>query len=205
METKKTIMERTSSHNFDATKEISDREVKDLFNLVKYAPSGYNLQPWEFLVLRDKKNKERLAKCAYNQQHIIDAGATVVVLGNLDPAAHAEEVFADWVKKKYMTQEIADKTKASVKTWSSWDLASRRVWTTRSTVLAAMTLMLAAKDMGLTSCPMEGFDANAIRKEFNISEKYEVVMLIAVGYESKPDGERRMRRPFDKIVHLEKF
>lgn len=205
METKQVINTRRSSHNFDSTKLLSDTQLHELFDLVKLAPSGYNLQPWEFLVLRDKKNKERLAKCAYNQQHIIDASATVVVLGNLDPYAHGERVFDDWQEKGYMTKEITEKTKESVKQWSSWDLASRRIWTTRSTALAAMTLMIAAKDMELTNCPMEGFNADAIRKEFSIPQRYEVVMLIAIGYESKLDGVRRMRRSFEEIVHLERF
>ena len=205
METKQVIIERRSTHNFDPKKTLSDKQLRDLFDLVKLAPSGYNLQPWEFLVLRDKENKQRLAKCAYNQQHIIDASATVVVLGNLDPYAHGDEVFNDWAAKGYMTKEIAEKTKQSIRQWSSFDLTTRRVWTTRSTALGAMTLMIAAKDMGLTSCPMEGFDPAAIKKEFSIPDQYEVVMLIAVGYESKPDGPRRMRYGFEQIVHLEKF
>jgi len=70
MDTKKVIQERRSVHSFDPNKKVTDAQFKQLFDLVKLSPSGYNLQPWEFIVVRDAANKERLKAVSYNQPHI---------------------------------------------------------------------------------------------------------------------------------------
>ncbi|MCY7604403.1 nitroreductase family protein, partial [Bacillus altitudinis] len=51
--------------------------------------------------------------------------------------------------------------------------------------LAAMQLMIAAKAMGYDTCAMGGFSKEAYVKEFNVSGRYEPVMLISVGKAAK--------------------
>lgn len=205
MDTAQAIGERRSAHYFDPSRSIADAQLRELFDLVKLAPSGYNLQPWEFVVIRDADGKRRLRAAARDQKHVTDASAMVVVCGTLDPGRHAERVFADWVAKGYFPAETGKKMADQVRGWSAKPLEQRRVWTTRSTALAAMTLMLAAKDLGLASCPMEGFEPDKVAREFGVPSDYEVVMLIALGYELKPDLERKARRGYEEIVHIERF
>lgn len=206
METEQCIKSRMSVHGYDTSKDVSDSQLKKLFELVKMAPSGYNLQPWEFIVVKDQKNKEKLKECAYGQQHIVDASASVIVLGNKKPGAHADKVFEDWHKKGYMPKEYAEKTSAMVKNeWDNWHESDRRAWSLRSTQLASMTLMLAAWDMGLATCPMEGFEPEKVKKAFGIPDDYDVAMLMTLGYANEKAGERRYRRPFDEITHFEEF
>ena len=113
--------------------------------------------------------------------------------------------FDDWARKGYFDQGTADNLKKQMKDWDQRDETTKRVWTTRSTALAAMTLMIAAQDMGLATCPMEGFVADKIKEEFGIPENYEVVMLIAIGYEAKSPLPRVWRRGYEEMVHREKF
>ena len=205
MDTKKVIQERRSVHSFDPNKKVTDAQFKQLFDLVKLSPSGYNLQPWEFIVVRDAANKERLKAVSYNQPHIADASAAVIVLGNKLASAHAVDNFDDWARKGYFDQGTADNLKKQMKDWDQRPEEEKRVWTTRSTALAAMTLMIAAQDMGLATCPMEGFEADKVKKEFGIPEHYEVVMLIAIGYEAKSPLPRVWRRGYEEMVRHEKF
>jgi len=51
----------------------------------------------------------------------------------------------------------------------------------RSVGIAAQTIMLAAKAMGYDSCPMIGFDADAVGKLINLPDDHVVGMMIAVG------------------------
>ena len=204
MEVKEAIETRRSVHYYDSSKKISDAQWKELFRLVALSPSGYNLQPWEFIVIRDQKNKEKLKECAMNQQHVADASAAIVVVGNLNPAAHAEKVFSDWVAKGYFNEDYKKKVIENVKNLAK-DKEYCKIWTTRSTCLAAMTLMIAAKDMGFSTCPMEGFSPEKVKEAFGIPDGYMPLMIIALGYESKPQLTRLARRQFEEIVHLEKF
>lgn len=200
---------RRSVHDY-ADEPLSEETIESIFEPVRLSPSGYNLQPWEFLVLQDAETKAALREVAYDQAHVTEAAAAVVVLGNTDPAAHAEAVFDDWLEKEYIPNaEVRDQLLENVEGMAAMDESDRRVWTTRSTALAAMTLMYAAWDEGVATCPMEGFDAGALTDTFDIPAGYEPVMLVTMGYpaEETPDidNERKARRPVDEIVHFESF
>ena len=203
MEFSEVVRNRKSVRDYDATKDVTDAQLEELFELVKFSPSSYNLQPWEFVVVRDPENKKRLRECANGQKHVEDASATIIVLGSMKPSRHAEDVAEDRMKKGTMDAAKKKRFDAAVKSLSE-NKEKSRLWATRSTSLAAMTLMLAAKNMGLATCPMEGFNAECIKKEFGIPDYYEIVMLITLGYESKPKP-RLMRYGYYDIVHIERY
>ncbi len=202
MDFKKVVEERRSVRDYDSSKEITDSQLEQLFSAVKLSPSSYNLQPWEFVVVR--KNKKKLFDCTNNQQHVLGASATIIVLANTNPLAHADDIMEDRVKKGYYSAEQKALTIQRINSIAS-DKTNSLVWAVKSTSLAAMTLMLAAVDMGLSTCPIESFNKDAVRKEFNIPDNYEIIMLITLGYQSKEPKERLKRYGYGEIVHLEGF
>jgi len=134
----------------------------------------------------------------------------VVILGNTDLMAHAEAVFDDWLAKEYIpNEEVRAALLENVDAMAEMPEAERRIWTTRSTALAAMTLMYAAWERGVASCPMEGFDAESLVEAFDIPDGYEPVMLVTLGYPDDDatdiENERKGRRPIEDIVHYETF
>ena len=60
------------------------------------------------------------------------------------------------------------------------------LWATRSSMLAAATLMLAAESLGVASAPMEGFDSQAVKAAFGVPDDHTVCCLIALGYAAEP-------------------
>ena len=209
MEFDEVISSRRSVHEY--SDESIDRDTLDaVFETATLAPSGYNLQPWEFLALRDDENKQALRELAFDQAHVTDADTAIVVLGNTDPAAHAEAVFDDWLDKEYIpNEEVRDALLENVDGIGSQPEDERRVWTTRSSSLAAMTLMYAAWNHGIASCPMEGFDPAGVVETFDIPDGYEPVMLITLGYPKEGaadiENERKARRSVDEVVHYDAF
>ena len=134
-----------------------------------------------------------------------ECSVVIIVLADTNPMAHAEDIFEDRLKRGYYTPEQKERALNKVKELSKKDEKERRIWAVRSTSLACMTLMLAAKDMGLSTCPMEGFDASCVKKEFKIPDNYEIVMLITLGYEKNRPLPRLKRYGFDDIAHFEKY
>lgn len=204
MEFEEVVKSRRSVRDYDANRQVSDGQLKGLFEQVKLSPSSYNLQPWEFIVVRDSENKKRLFECTNGQKHILDASATVIVLGSTNPGEKAELIAADRVRKGSMDDAKKEAFFARIKQLTT-DKADARLWTMQSTSYAAMTLMLAARNMGISSCPIGNYDPEKVRKAFGIPEHYEVELLITLGYESKPAPEQGMRFGYSEIVHLEKF
>jgi len=107
METQEVVETRRTVHEY-TDEEIDEEELDEIFESVRWSPSSYNLQPWEFVVARDDETKERLKECAYGQEHVTDADTVVVVFGNRDRGAHAEEVFYDQAEKGYRDEESAE-------------------------------------------------------------------------------------------------
>lgn len=203
------IRTRRSVHEY-SDEILTESTLDSIFEAATLAPSGYNLQPWEFLVLRDDNRKATLKTVAHGQDHVEAADTAVVVLGHTDPMQHAESVFDDWLAKDYLPNEdVRDALVENVAAMSEMPKSERRTWTTRSTALAAMTLMYAAWNNGVASCPMEGFDSDELVDEFDIPDQYEPVMLITLGYPAENaadiENERKARRPVDDIVHYGEF
>jgi Nitroreductase len=67
------ITERRSITFFDPTREVPDELIKEILEISATAPSGYNLQPWEVTVLKDKEKKRQLKDICYGQQKVEDA------------------------------------------------------------------------------------------------------------------------------------
>ena len=54
------------SSRFDAARDLPDSVLRHLLEQASLAPSPFDLQPWRFLVVREKRNRERLRGCAFN-------------------------------------------------------------------------------------------------------------------------------------------
>lgn len=192
MDVEEAIKTRRAVREYEQ-REISDEQLRELFELVKYAPSGYNLQPWEFIVVRDLENKKVLRKCANDQKHVEEASAVIVLLGNTSLLAYLDEISVD-ERKLQKIQKMAEKTKEE-----------REIWARQNTNLAAMTLMLAAQSMGFSTCPIGAFDRDGVRKAFNIPEGFEIVLMITLGYGKNIPQEAPKRRGCESILHFEKL
>ena len=72
----------------------------------------------------------------------------------------------------------------------------------RSTGMAAQTLMLAAKDMGYDTCPMVGFDFDAVAEIINLPKDHVISMFVAVGKGIKePHGRSGPVDEKDVVFH----
>ena len=206
MKVDEALKTRRSVHNFDPEKEIGEETLREIFELVRITPSGYNLQPVEFLVVKDKQLQEKLKAVSYNQQHVYDASAVAIVLSRKDPENWCEKTFADWVEKGYFNEEIAKTVIGSVKSWPNyWGKDGMKAWAHKHAGLYAMALMVAAMQYGVQTEPMEGFDGQKVRELFGIPEHFEIPMFVCLGYQNKEQLPRLNRKKFEELVHVNKL
>ena len=85
MELSETIKTRRSIRRF-TDKPVDENIIKQIIEMGNLAPSAGNLQPRDFVVVKDQKTKERLAKAAHNQMFITQAPYIVVVCANIKRA-----------------------------------------------------------------------------------------------------------------------
>ncbi|MDB5352020.1 MAG: nitroreductase [Planctomycetota bacterium] len=176
------ITNRRATRHFDPDQPLPDDTLRRILHLATLAPSGYNLQPWRFLVVRTAANREKLRQCAYGQPKIGQAPVVVIVLGYHNPhRTHLGPMVAEQVRRDAITPEIG-KGMTAMATRAMENVPDPQVWATRSTMLAAATLMIAAESLGVSSAPMEGFETEKVKQAFGVPDDHSVCCLIALGF-----------------------
>ncbi|MDP5275061.1 nitroreductase family protein [Chengkuizengella axinellae] len=197
------INDRKSVRVYDSSVKIDRSEMNEILEETAKAPSSWNLQHWKFLVIDDEQLKQTLLPIAFNQQQVVDAAATIVVLGDLEANKNGEAVYGEAVKHGFMTQEAKDTLMGQINgAYQNQQAAFSEAVLNPS--LAAMQLMLVAKAKGYDTCPMGGFDREKIVSEFNIPARYIPVMLLTIGKQAKPAHETP-RFPVSQIASYNTF
>ncbi|USG66258.1 nitroreductase family protein [Brevibacillus ruminantium] len=181
------VMEaRHSVRKYDASQAIPRGVLNEILRLAATAPSSWNLQHWRFLVVTDQTHKERLLPIAYGQQQVVDAPAVIVILADLEADKSALPIYNDSLAKGLVNEQVRDTLVAQIENAYRDNPQLARDEAIRNSSLAAMQLMLAAKAKGYDTCPMGGFDRDALIQAFNIPGRYLPSMIITVGKASVP-------------------
>lgn len=204
---KEIIQNRHSANNFIEGIEIPKQDFIEIFNLVKLAPSCFNIQHANYLVITDKDKKEELRKAAFNQYKIHTASAAILVLGDREGYQKADKIYSGMLDLKIMSKFDYDNMIESINNlYVGRGKEFQRDEAIRNAALSAMMFMLIAKNKGWDTCPMIGFDSEKVCDLFNIPKNLEPVLLIAMGKEDT--SKRRMRgyrKPVGEFVTFEGF
>lgn len=203
------IRERRSINFFEAGREIPDEKLRELLETANLSPSSFNLQPWKVVAVKDAGKKKVLRQCAFNQPKVEEASVVLIMVA--DPKAVEENIdrmLDSWQDLGYMKPDMRDTYKGMTNNlYGTADSLKMKYFAVKNTSLFAMSLMIAAKGLGLETHPMDGFDEDCIKKEFNIPEDKIIPMLIAVGYLKNGITllPRAFRRDIDEFVKYNSF
>ncbi|MCB1746397.1 MAG: nitroreductase family protein [Gammaproteobacteria bacterium] len=193
------VARRRSVRQFEPGVTLDDATLHTLFERVVQSPSSFNVQHWQFVVVREAARKAELRKLSYGQAQVEQCAAAVFVCGNLDAHADAARIYAD------ADEEMRGKYVPMIEGVYRDQPVLQREEAIRSGALAAMTLMYAAQDLGWDSGPMIGFDAAKVSAYLALPVHVVPVMLVVLGRAAAPSGPRGYRRPLSEVVHLESF
>lgn len=197
------LLNRRATNHF-TDEEVPEEYLNAILRFGGQAPSGYNLQPWRFIVVRDAENRKRLQKVAYNQPKVAEAPVVIICLGMKEEwKERAGEVF----------REGAERGAGRVDTWekaregavAALSKAPMPLWVNRHTMIAVTTMMLVAEAYGFDTAPMEGFDAAGVKREFGVPDEAEVCALLAIGRAAPPEKAYPGRFELDRIVYSERY
>lgn len=190
--------ERHSVRHYTPGLTIADAELEAIFAEVVLSPSSFNLQPWQFVVVRDAARKRELRGLAFGQQQVEDCAAAIVVCGRLDAHRDAPRIYSDApapMREKFVPMIAAVYTDQPT---------LQREEAIRGGALAAMSLMYAAKARGWDTGPMIGFDATKVSAFLKLDASVVPVMLVVLGKAlNGVQPQRLYRRPLAEVVHYE--
>ena len=183
---------------------VPEEYLRAILELGGQAPSGYNLQPWRFIIVRDAENRKRLQQAARNQLKVGEAPVVLIAFGiKGEWKTYVESILKDGAKRGLgRAEEVSKKAEGIIEFLNSIPDA---VWLSRHTMINFTAMMLLAESYGLDTAPMEGFDPEAVKQEFNLPPDAEVVALLALGFAAEPDKPYGGRLALHDFVHQEHY
>lgn len=200
MDTLSAIEQRRAIKHYDTTHRMSDDEVRRLLSLAMLSPTAFNIQNWRFVVVRDPELRRQIRAVAWDQAQVTDASLLIVLCADLkawerDPARY-------W---RNAPQPVRDFLVPAIGQYYSGRDQVQRDEAMRSCGIAAQTIMLAAKAMGYDTCPMDGFDFDAVGKLIHLPSDHVISMMIAVGKATKEAWPRGGQLDYDEVVITDRF
>lgn len=201
------VKERRSANTFIPGTKISERDLDEIFNLVKFAPSAFNLQHTHYVVVKDPVVKEDVYQAAFKQYKVQSASAVILVLGNMDAYKDAAKINEGFLNLGVMNKQEYNMTVESVTTfYEDRGESFMRDEAIRNASLSAQLFMLAAKEKGWDTCPMIGFDPELMQSALHIPDRYVPVLLVAIGKEdTSKQRPRGYRKPVREFVSFNQF
>lgn len=179
--------------------------IETALSIAAQAPSGYNFQPWRFLVLAEEEQRRRLQDAAFGQGKIAEAPVVIVAFALREGWKDKVDDILQLRAEQTGQNDPAAREKAKQGALDFISKQSASVWVTRQVMIAFTYLMLAVESQGWDTAPMEGFDAAAVRSAFQLPEDTEVVALLAVGRAVDKDPPHPGRLPVGEIAYRDRF
>ncbi|MGB5709339.1 MAG: nitroreductase family protein [Waterburya sp.] len=188
---------------------IPDDILKEIFRLGLQSPSGYNLQPWRFIVVKEQVNKDKLKACAFEQAQISQAPVVLICCGErrVNQTDYIEEIIQLGIAAGGVNEKYAESMRGAIPQLFEYKpcFESLEAWTNRHTMLAVGHLMIVAKAFGVDSCPMEGFVTAQVKEAFNIPAEVDVCCLLPLGYADEPIKKYGGRFDTERVCYGESF
>ena len=195
MNTLEAIQSRRAIKHYDADHRMSDAEIRQLLETALLAPTAFNIQHWRFVTVLDPEVRKQIRTAAWDQAQVTDASLLIVMCADKD--AWKKDAARYW---KNAPQPVQDFLVPAIGPYYEGREQVQRDECMRSCGLAGMTIMLAAKAMGYDSCPMDGFDFDAVGKIINLPEDHVISFMIAVGKGTQPAWPKPGQLPFEEVV-----
>ncbi len=151
------IRKRRSIRAF-TREDVSKEDIEKLIDAARYAPSAGNIQPWEFIIVRDSKIKRKLSIAALNEIFIAEAPVVIVVCAN------------------------------EMRSAQRYGSRGATLYCLQDTAAAIQNMLLTACALGLGTCWVGAFYEEDVRRILNVPGGVRSVAIIPVGHPAeKPE------------------
>ncbi|MEE8576411.1 MAG: nitroreductase family protein [candidate division Zixibacteria bacterium] len=195
MDTFQAINERRAVKHFDPDHKLSDEEGRQLFELTIQSPTAFNIQNWRIVNVTDSELRKQIRAVSWDQSQVTDASLLLILCADIK--AWEKEPIRYW---KNAPEQVREFMVPSIDQYYRGKDQVQRDEAMRSCGIAAQTIMLAAKSMGYDSCPMDGFDYDAVGKLINLPDDHLVAMFVVVGKGTKEAWPKPGQLSIDEVV-----
>lgn len=203
---------RHAAKTFDPSRKISEDDFNFIMETARLSPSSLGYEPWKFLVVQNAELREEIRAVSFGAQgQLPTASHFVILLARNDARTYSD----------YVQQHMVEIQKVPPETWTRMSQAYHGFqqdglklfendralfdWAGKQTYIALGNMLTAAAQIGIDSCPIEGFDyerVNEILDREGLLENgaYGVSVMAAFGYRAQEPSRTKSRRDYDSVI-----
>ena len=195
---------RHACKRFDPEKKIPEERLRTILQIGRLSPSSFGMEPWRFLVIRDRGLKERLRPLCWNQPQITECSDLVVIKTLVGPLSPGAEYPRKMLSRRDLPEE---KIRAYFKKYDEFATEQFKngglaCWGAKQCYIAAGNMMTGAMAMGIDSCAIEGYEKEKVEAVLEMDvAKESLALMIAFGYRVK-EPPAKVRLPLEEIVEF---
>ncbi len=194
------IRSRRAIKGFDPEYKLTKEQETELLTLAMQAPTAFNLQHWRLVVVQDPELRKQIRAAAWDQSQVTDASLLVILTGDLASwSKNAARVWQD------APEPVREFMVPAIRNYYEGKPQVQRDEVMRSAGIVGQTLMLAARGMGLDSCPMDGFDFDAVAKLIHLPEDHAIAFMVAIGKKTREPWPKPGQLGIDQVVIRDRF
>ncbi len=188
---------RYATKKFDITKKVSRENLEKILEAIRLAPSSYGMQPYHFFIVTNPEKRQAIQEAAYGQEQITTCSHLIVMCARNDLTAANNDYFD---AMSGGDPEVRTKLAGFEKMVTGAIQNASPEWAKKQVYIAEGFALAACAELEIDSCPMEGFDAAAVKKVLELPDTLEVAVLTPIGYRSDDEHPRpKFRFPKEKL------
>ena len=187
------IQTRRSIRNFKPDP-VSDKIIYEILAAARLAPSGSNIQPWRFIIIRSPEMKEKL-KAATVFRFALKAPVVMACCTDLSALDSRPDRLVELVQVGVFDNVEVDGEYAPPERNQEQALA----YLNMNVGIAITHMMLKAVDLGLGTCWIGGFDPKKAKEVLALEDNLHVVALLPIGYPVRIPAQRP-RFPLENLI-----
>ena len=200
MNTFEAIETRRAVKHYDAAHVMTEDEERRILSLAMLSPTAFNIQNWRFVVVKEPELRRKIRAVSWDQAQVTDSSLFVILCADLKSWEREPERY--W---RNAPKEVSDFIVPAIGGYYRDKEQVQRDEAMRSCGIAAQTLMLSARAMGYDSCPMDGFDFEAVGELIKLPKDHLIAMYVAIGKSTKDAWPKPGQLPMEEVVIKDSF
>ena len=168
---------------------VSEEQLAAVLDAGRWAPNPLNLQPWEFITIRDPETKSRIKKIAE------DAKQRVLEEGGPEWAAKYSAGFLE--DAPVLVIVVFDPSKGGL-----GNFFGQKYGALQAASACVQNMLLAATDLGLGTLWFTWFEPDKLQELLNIPENLEIAAVVPIGI---PKDPMKVPPRKDPKIHRESY
>ena len=171
--------------------QVSSGDLLTILNNINLSASSYGLQPYNVVVVKNQELKDKLQIAAYGQTQIGSSSAVIVFAIAEDiTEAHVDEYMKRIADTRNLpVNNLENFRQVILGTINNLSVEQKQIWASKQAYIGLGTGLLAAAELNIDACPMEGFNTAEFDSILGLKEKgLKSVVIMPVGYRAADDS-----------------